>query len=412
MSNNLNIAFLFSTLSIATIAQGAEIEIHPSIAVSEEYTDNVFETNSKRTSDFITRALPGLTAKYSAPALNADVSYVFDYRHYARNSIGDDTTHTLSAQGKLTAIEDVLFLDVSNQYQRVSLDATRDVTSESLFVNQSDRNVITASPYLILHPTARITAKPGYRFVDTRYFNSAAIDKTDHVAYLDLAYELYNRFNLTANYTFTRELADIGDFSQHQALAGFRYEYADKSFAFAQTGNTWTSYDSGQRLSSVAWNAGLLHVFDPVTCTLTTGVRYNEDPLRNSMKESYVNGTIEKRFNRGLLSFSPMYSEFVQTQTDTRQTNKYGATARGQYDLSADLSGRLSVTAEKYEHSQFGSYTRRIQVDSGLGYLLAKQLTATLSCIYVSYYTPGNVADSWYDSRHVNRAMIEIKKTF
>jgi hypothetical protein len=54
------------------------------------------------------------------------------------------------------------------------------------------------------------------------------------------------------------------------------------------------------------------------------------------------------------------------------------------------------------------SYTRRFQVDSGLSYLLAKQLVASLSYVYAGYYSPGIA----YDNRHVNRAMIEIKKTF
>lgn len=392
------------------IAYGAIFEVKPSLAVSEEFTDNIFDTNTNRTSDFITRVLPGISFKYQAPALTANLGYVFDYRYYARKTHGDEITHLLGANGHLVAIENFMYLDVSDEYKRVSLDATRDVTTEGLFLNQSDRNVLTVAPYFTLRPTARISVRPGYRYIDTRYFDSSGIgvDKTDHIASLDMAYELSRQLSLTASYLFIRQLADIDNFSQHQALGGFRFEYSDKSFLFAKAGNIWTRYDSGPRLKSLAWDAGITHVFDTVTATALTGVRYNEDPLRNIMKDSFVSGTIEKRFNRGSLSFSPMYSEYVLTKTDTLQTKKYGATARGQYEFSADLNGRLAFTAEKYEQPLLGSYTRRFQIDSGLVYLLGRQLTASLSYVYVGYTSPGIA----HDNRHVNRAIIELKKTF
>ncbi len=403
-------------LSIATFAHGAEFEIHPSFAVSEGFTDNVFETRTNRSSDYITQTLPGLAMSYKAPALTLNINYVFDYQHYARNTIPDDIAHSLSETGHLTAVKNLLFLDVNDEYQRVSLDVTRDVTKESLFVDQSDRNVVTASPYLMFNPVERIKVKAGYRFIDVRYFGipvgtsvgTFEVDKTDHVAFMNMSYELSKRWSLTTDYTFARETSVIGNFSQHQVLGGFRYEYSDKSFVFAQVGNTWISYDNGQGLNKSIWNAGFTHAFDTVTGTVTTGVRYDEDPLSNIIQESFVAGSLEKRFNRGSLSFSPRYSEFVLANIDTLQTKVFGATVQGKYEFTADLDGSLGFTAERYDQPLLGSYTRRFQVDSRLGYRLAKQLTASLSYIYTDYYSPG----IFEDNRNVSRAIIEIKKTF
>lgn len=408
MSKTLGVALFLGVLSMTAIAQGGEFELHPSLAVSEEFTDNVFDTGTNRTSDFITRLLPGVVASYRAPALTGDLDYLFDYRRYAKEHNEDEITHTLTAKGHLTAMENLLFLDVSDEYRRVSLDATRDVTKESLFVDQVDRNVITVSPYVTLHPTERIMLKPGYRFIDTHYYSSLGVDKTDHIGFLDMTYELKNRWSLTADYTFTRELAAIDDFSQHLALGGFRYEYADKSFVFAQGGYSWTQFESGRHLNSIVWNAGMTHVFDTATGTLTTGVRFNEDPQRNIIKESFVSGTIEKNFQRGKVSVSPYYSEYVLTETDVLETKKYGAAVQGLYELLPKLNGRLAITPEKFEQPLLGSYTLRTIVESGLSYLLAEQLTASVSYAYVGYYSPGIAADN----RHVNRGMIEIKKIF
>lgn len=408
MSSALSKTIVFGVLLLTGTAQGSEFGLHPSLAVSEEFTDNVFEARTVRVTDYITRLMPGLVMTYDASALTAHINYLFDFRHYVKNSRENETTHALNAKGHLTVIEDFMHLDVSDEYQRVSLDATRDVTSESLFYSQSDRNIVTVAPYLTFRLTERIPLKLGYRFIDTRYISSAAIDKTDHVVFADLAYELSKRFSLTANYTFSRELSVLDNYSQHHALGGFRYEYTDKSFLFAQAGNTWTSFDSGRNISVIAWNTGVTHAFDTVTATVTSGVKYNEDPLRNIMKESFVSASIEKLLGRGSLSFSPSYSVFDPTDTGSIKTKKYGATVRGQYELTPYLKGNLAFVAEKYEQQTMESYTRRIQVDSSLGYLLARELTVLLTHIYTGYYSPEIVADNW----HVNRVMIELKKTF
>ncbi len=410
MSNVLKNTLCYSMFIVATASHAAEFEVHPSIAVSEEYNDNVFATQSNRITEYTTRTLPGLTLSYKAPVLTGDLFYVFDYRHYARNNHPDETTHSLTTKWHLTAVDNLLFLDINDNYQRVSLDITRDVTRESLFVDQVDRNVVSVSPYFILHPTKRIMLTPGYRYIDTRYFSTSAVEKTDHIAYLDTTYELMNKWKITAGYTFIRELAVVDNFSQHQALGGLRYEYADKSFIFAQGGNTWIEYDSGQRLNSKLWNAGLTHVFDTTTVTVTTGVKYDEDPLRNITRENFVNGNIEQGFKRGSVGFSLGYSEYVLTTIDPVKTKKYGATARGQYEFTVDVSGNLAFTAEKYELplQVQGSSIKHLQIDSGLSYLLAEKLTASLTYIYAQYTSPGITSNNY----HVNRGMIEIRKTF
>lgn len=408
MSHVVMACVVLILLSVVPVVQGAEFEVHPSMAVSEEYTDNFFETSTNRISEYITRVQPGLAARYKAPALDGELAYVFDYRYYARKKREDEITHILTAKGHLTAVENFMYLDVSDEYQRVSLDVTRDVTRESLFFNQSDQNVAAVSPYVTFHPIERLAVKSGYRFIDTRYFSSSAIDKIDHIAFLDMAFEITKHWSLTADYTFTRELAVIDNFKRHQALGGLRYEYGDKSFVFAQAGKSWITYDSGPSLNSFLWNAGIAHVFDTVTATIATGVRYVEDPLSNVVKESFVSCALEKRFQRGNVSLSPQYSEYVLANSGTLQTKKYSVTARGQYELTSNVKSTLSFTAEKYEQPFLGSYTRHFQVDSGLSYPLAEQMTASLTYIYADYYSPGIAVDN----RHVNRGIIEIKKIF
>jgi len=399
---------VFALLVLAGAAQGAEIGFHPSLAVSEEYTDNVFETSTNRVGDYITRAMPGVAFSLKAPILDASLNYTFDYRNYARKSVEDEYTHVLEANGHLTAVENLLFLDVSDNYKRVSLDVTRDVSKESLFLNQADQNIATASPYLTLRPGQQTTIKTGYRFVDIRYIDSPGIDKMNHIGFLELSYEITPKWSATGGYTFTKEQSVIDGFSQHQAYGGFRHEYADKSFIFAQLGNSWTKYKSGSRTSNIYWNAGASHAFDTVTATLNTGVRFDEDPLLNVTRESYVTGNLVKQLNGGSLGLSLNYSEFNASESNSLKTRQYGGTLSGNIEFSSFLKGNLSFSADKYDLRQLGSYTRRFLVDSGLNYLLTKQLTLALNYIFVDYYSP----DIATDNRRVNRAMLEIRMTF
>lgn len=80
----------------------AEVQFHPSLAVSEEFTDNVFLTEHDKVSEYITRVLPGFSLAYQAPVLTGDISYTFDYRHYARGTQSDEITHSADAKGLLT----------------------------------------------------------------------------------------------------------------------------------------------------------------------------------------------------------------------------------------------------------------------------------------------------------------------
>ena len=408
MSRIQTMAVICGICAVTGSAQGAEYIIKPFITIGEEYTDNVHETDTNHVSEYITRLLPGVTAQYKAPALDADLGYMLDYRYYARNKRSNELTHDLLAKVDLTVLDNFFFIEASESFQRASLNVTRDVTRESLVLDQTDRNLLTAAPFFVFRPGPRTTLTTGYRFVDTQYSDSTAVDKTDHIGFLDASHELTSRWSLTASYTYTRELSSLDDFSQHQAAAGFRYEYLDKSFVFAQAGNTWTSYDSGRRLDSLFWDAGATHDFGRVAATLNTGVRYNDDPLGNISEETFVSGNMTRRLQSGQIGLTLYYSEFAKADTDKLETLKYGAAVIGTYQFTERLRGTIGVTAEKYEDKLFDYYTRLYLFDYGLSYLLAEKLTIGLSHIHVNSYSPENESDN----RKVNRVTLLLTKQF
>jgi len=394
---------------MASVSMAGDFEIHPSVAVSEEYTDNVFNSSTDRVDDFITRLMPGVVMGYKSQRLNADLNYMYDYRYFADDSHENDTAHLLDFRGVLMPVENLFYIDLSDTYQRVSLDVTnKDVTKESLYADQVEQNVATVSPYFRLNLGERGTVKTGYRYVDTRYFDENGFDKTDHVAFLDASYRTSERFWLTTGYTFTHEDSDFDDYDQHLAYGGFRYEYGANSFIFGQGGYAWTEFDSGHNFDSRFWSGGASHTFDTVTASMSTGVKYEEDPQRNIIQDNFVRVALDNSLQRGAVGIFAAYDEYVLTETDTVQTRKYSAGVHGRHEFTPDLNGRLAVSLERYEQPILDGDTRRILVDTGISYQLGRQFTLALSYIY-SEYDSDDFAE---DNKYVNRGMIELKKTF
>jgi hypothetical protein len=398
-----------------TTAHASEFSILPSITVGEEYNDNVFETNNRR-SDYITRLMPGIAFMYSAPFWDWDLAYNYDYRYYARNSRTGDDTHNLATKGLLRLIDDFMLLDVNDTYSRVSLNIARDRTQESLFVNQSDSNIISASPYFLFHPGSQTTVTTGYRYINVWYRDPTAVSRRDHIGYLDATYALSAKLNLTADYTYTHENS-INPYDRHTPDLGFRYAYKDKSFIFCQGGYTWFSSQNGGASNDPYWNAGITHTFDTWSVILKTGVQYPVDPLSGLTKETDYTLAINKDLNRGAVGASIYYSDYKEFNTATNNpsvgtigdiSSKYGAGITAKYELTTKLIGTLTGSAESYHHRSTNSNSRRILVNPALSYTLPRDFAIALNYVFVDSYSPVTQTDTY----QVNRVFLELKKSF
>ncbi len=401
-------AFAAYLLFLGAEAMAADFSFHPSLAVSEEYTDNVFESQDNKRADYITRTVPGLALQYKSALWKWDGSYAFDYRYYARRSRSDDTTHDLAVKGLIKVIDEFFLLDLNEYYKRVSLDVTQDYTKDSLFFNQSDQNVFTASPYFVWRIDPKLNLKTGYRYANTWYREPLAENKTDNGAFAEATYELSPNASLNGGYAFTHQNAETSDYDKHDVYGGARYEFGNRSFVFGQVGNTWIRYSLGNRVDNLFWNAGITKNFETVTANLVTGVKYSEDPLRNLTRERFYSADLDYLFDRGHIAFSANYSEFDGTDGTTLDTTKYTVGIRGRYELLTDFTGTLAFTAENFVRSYMSNSPRKFYVNAGLSYLLAPGLTSGLSYIFVDYYSPTVIADN----RQVNRVILDLRKTF
>lgn len=392
-------------LALLSFAHAGEFSFHPSIAISEEFTDNVFEERDNKRSDFITRVIPGIAFTYNAPLWDWELRYAYDYRYYARDSRDQDDTHHLSAHALTRVIKDLLFLDVTDVYERVSLDVSRDRTSESLFLDQSDSNTLIASPYFSFNPGPKTTVRTGYRYRNVWYKEPEGIDRQQHIGFAEATYAYSPKLNLTASYTYTHENSDYS-FDRHAPYVGFRYEYKDRSFLFGQGGYTWFRMRDQGDFNYPFWNGGITHAMGTYTLSLATGVSYPEDPESSVTRQTDYSLTLTKEFSRGNVGLTLSYVDYSGDDVDTENRYLAGVTAR--YEIGARLVASLSAGVERYDDRASNSYTRRIYVNPTLSYPLPKEISLTLSYFFADFYSPRIYEDNYT----LNRVMLEARKTF
>lgn len=388
----------------------AVYELKPRIEVSEEYTDNILESATNKKEEYITRVMPGFHLKCFTPRLDLDTSYNFDYRHYAKKTNDDEYTHNILSNATLSVIENLFYIQAGDTYKRVSLNVARDNTNESLYLNQTDQNIGTVSPYFIWRLGNNSSIKTGYRYTNTWYKEPAGVDKREHYAFADASHELLEKFSLTWGYSYSNTATSVQKYQRHNAYGGFRYEYGDKSFIFGQIGNTWQLIDTGTHVSNLFWNAGLTHEFPIVTVTLETKVQYSEDPLRSSIKETVYSGKLARAFQRGSLELSAAYSEFEIIETGVIDNKKTTIAAAGKYEILDDITLNLSGVGEKFSNVQTNAdYPYRLSGNANLYYSINRDVVLGINYTHVSNrYSLNDVSNS----RDTNRTILEVKINF
>lgn len=406
LTRNLSLTVLL--VMAATALHAAEFQYTPSIGVSEEFTDNVYEDAGPRRHEFTTRVRPGLALRYQAPRLQWDSAYTFDYRRYERNSRDDEITHDAKVGGKLTLVENLLFVDFNDSYSRVSQDISRDVTNQGLFRNQTDQNIATVSPYFTWRLEDKTTLKTGYRYNDVRYWG-VGIEKREHTGFANLSREMSDRLVISADYSFTRSDQESTYYTRHSASGGFRYQYGEKSFLFGNAGNSWSEFSRGTNSSNLFWSAGITHDLGFAVATLDTSTQFTEDPLAVSTLQTTYGARLDKTLDRGSIGISSAYSEYVNTETDKATERKFSLGANGRYDLLRDLSVSLSLLGERFHIVSADNFPYRFSATAGMNYLLGEGLSLGLTYTYVAYHYDLEVTNT---AKEINRAVIDLRKTF
>ena len=399
---------LCSSVLIADPAACAEYTIEPAITVSEGYNDNILLEPTDTLDDYITRVVPSLHLTYKAPLWDWDLFYAYDYRYFAKNKLIDDDTHRLRLSGLTRLIKEFLFLDIRDTYGRTSTNIVRDFTLESLFLNQTDKNIAIVNPYAVARLSARTTLTPGYQYRNVWYEDPASIDKADHIGYADVSHELSARTTMTVGAKYTRTETDILNYSRTDLSIGERYEYAEDSSVWLTIGNSWFRSELWDTTSQVFWDAGIIRVFRTYTLSFTSGITYIDDPDRTVRRQDRYVADFRKKTERLSIGAMAGLWEYRGAVTKRLEERRYGTSGSLGYEITPNMQGVLSLTIDRFEDSQFDTYTTRYITGIRFNYAVGRTVTASIDYRYTDSYSPYSFDDNYEN----NRIFVEIKMQF
>jgi hypothetical protein len=391
--------------------EGSEFRVQPSLVLSEEYNDNVLLTTEDAIDDYITGVAPALSLLYLAPKWDWDVDYIYNYRFYANETIDDDKNHTLDLTNRNRIISNFLFLDVKDQYTRISLDVLRDFAQESNFVNQSDTNVFSVSPFIVVTPLSQVTVTAGYIYMDTWFKDETAIDRSDHIGYADVRRDMSPRSALTAGIKHTQDINRVEDYSQDDVSLGLYYEYADNSTIMAKAGNSWFEFeraDGTERASQVFWDAVVTQRYPTITVIYETGLRFIQDPLQSLTREDRYLVTISRDVERNSLLVSGGLLEYRDAEFKHLENTRYRVQGSIRHNLTTRSVLTLDLTAERLKNYPTGDSTDRYFTGARLEHQFMEDLSLALDYRFTNVYAP----DEYLQNYSNNRFTVELRKDF
>lgn len=390
-------------------AGAAELQVLPSITVSEEWTDNVFLTRYNKIDDYITRAIPAFTLDHKTAFWDWHLDLAYDYRYYAKGSRSDDSTYRADIKNHTVLINNFFFLDVLDKYERVSLTTTTDFTQQSLFVNQTDSNIFTVSPYFVMRNETRYTPIIGYSYVNTWYKESIqGISTVDNIGYAEMITALSSNVTFTIGARYTQDLNKVEDYNKTDFYGGPKYTYAPDSYVYCLIGESFLDFQTQNDTKHVIWDAGITHRYSTSWVSFQTKSDYIHDPERILRRVDFYVATIKKETPRTAYTISGGLYEYRNAVTNHLEDDRYQLEGTLRHEISPTLTLLLDETVQRIEDRQVNTSISLWESGVRLARKVLADLTLTLEYRYTNSYSH----DSYFDNYVNNRVIVGLKKTF
>lgn len=400
---------LVVAFGLARSAHAADFSFSPTLTVNEEYTDNIAEDKQRTLgSEFITRAMPSVALHYGTSFWVWDLAYRFEYRYYAQNKKKNEELHNGSAKTRLTLVDEMFFLDASDEYSRVSLDQSRDTTKESLFLNQSDQNIVTVSPNMVLRPTSKLILRPMASYQNIWYRDPAGVGRNVYSAGLGIDYQLTEKLTLISNYQYTLTDAENNLSRAHNLLSGVKYEFFKKSFIAVQGGYSWIK--TGQRYSSnPLWDISANYAGDIYNIRANAGQKYANDPTSNriTLNSNYEIG-LDLTFDRASLSFTSAIVKVENIPENTIFSISYNNSASLRYQVYSKWEASLLYSFNYIDIRHSNTFTKVSAFTPGISYSYNDTTKISLNYKNTHMYSPTIAVDN----KDINSIILEVAVAF
>jgi hypothetical protein len=367
-------------LPLAGQAEGAEFTLKPRISTTMEYNDNVTETKNPK-GDYLWIVKPGLSATYEHSRVLFDLSYDFENKKYLDQVKGDEQNNYLNARGEIEAIKDLFFIDTTDSYKKVYLNATRGTLEEGdTTLGTTDQNTFNVRPYFVIPLQERTSLQTGGSFSDIWYADEGGIDKRIYDLFADVTHDLTERWKLIGGAGFEKQDPrwEDGGFKRYNLKIGTTYSYAEGSYIELSWEPTYTDYEV-EDSSNKQYNPyyiGITHAFTPtIVGSISSAMNFTEDPESADTKNQYVHQVnLTGQYERGSITATVAYYDYENNTIN--RTTYWRPSIRGTHSLSERLSLNYNAYVNLYTNPDS---EKTIFSTLGLSYSLSESTSASLS---------------------------------
>lgn len=415
----LSLIGIFSLFTVCVHdAAGAEYRIVPALTLTEEYNDNVFLTPTNRAEDYITRIRPAVTITYKTSFWSWDLNYALDYSYYLRKTRTEDFTHLTDLRNRTVLIDNLFYFEGQYLYQRVSLDAARDYTQESQFVNQTDESRITLNPYLVFRSGSSFTPIVGYKYESNWYKERGAIDTVDHTGYLEMVTPLTSNLTFTVGIRYTQDYNTgatisgglyLQNYYKTDIYAGPRYAYAPNSYAYCAIGKSEIHFAGDGVSNHMIWDAGIVHRYSTFTLSFITKSDYVHDPFEILRRvDSFVTTLTRASTPRTSLSGSVSFFEYRNPALNNLENDTYEVAAVLRHMLVPGTTLIVDTSNSRYTDYVLAQTSFVYIWGVGLERIVKPDLTLDLRYSFEHSYSP----DYYYGNYDNNRIQVGLTQRF
>jgi len=340
-------------------ATRADFSFNYGLFVREEYNDNIdLDPKGEEKKDFITTIGPNFSLLWETRVVDLSLNYGLNFRKYVKHSEKDEISlrqaQRADAEATFTLYPEILFLHVSDIYQRVPIDEGGKGGLDNELVNLTDSNTLIVNPYLKFQPWSTTGLQLDYIYRNLWYRKKEGIDSETHTFAGTISHEISARLSssLRGDYSLYRPKKE----DREGFLADSRYDSKSLTFSLnwlttdqltlsGYFGRSWIDYKETEDTDTDFYGANGEFQLNQY---VIFGGGYNE-----SINQSVSDGTTK---NKGYTAFVSYKNSFSVTLTGFKRDTEYLVQDRTDHVKGVSVGGDWPWS-EKTGINYFASYS-------------------------------------------------------
>lgn len=350
----------------------AQLEVHPRITLEEEYTDNLFLTNTGEQEDWITTIEPGINLLFNSRSVELSLDYSLHYVSYVDNSDDniDDFKDIQRADARAVFFGGRPFtLTLSETITREALDERDSNADFNELVNRSTVYRTLAAPEYRLQLAPSFSLVFGYTYDRIDYAEAAGNDSEEHIGSFSVVKELSSNTEIFVRYVYTVHQSDIDDdFDLQNYVLGLTQQFGPRLRASIEGGFSKVEYDNGFDSDDINW---LLNANYRLSEALTLGAGFEQSYVTSATegltktRSANLNAIYEKNNLSAGAEIFWRFEDFVLT---SREDTSLGARLDTTIPLTRVFNATFDAELERLNYEPENEDVDRLTFGAALGF--------------------------------------------